>query len=138
MRERQSTDTLVIHCADTPADMDIGAETIRKWHTEERGWDDIGYHWVITRSGKLEPGRDLRMQGAHAVAVNGNSVGVCLVGRGDNFTDAQFITLHNLINTTKDMYGDDLKIIGHCDVEPNKPNCPGFDVGQWVKDEFYG
>ena len=100
MRERQSTDTLVIHCADTPEDMDIGAETIRKWHTEERGWDDIGYHWVITRSGKLEPGRDLRMQGAHAVAVNGNSVGCCLVGRGDNFTDSQFITLHNLINTT--------------------------------------
>ena len=41
-------------------------------------------------------------------------------------------------NTAKDMYGDDLKIIGHCDVEPNKPNCPGFNVEQWVKDEFYG
>ena len=137
MIKRNKTDTVVIHCADTPEDMDIGAEKIREWHTKERGWDDIGYHWVIRRDGTLDPGRPLEMQGAHAVAVNGSSVGICLVGRGDNFTDQQFMTLHNLINTTKDIYGD-LKIIGHCDVEPNKPNCPGFDVEQWVKDEFYG
>ena len=139
MIKRKTTDTLVIHCADTPADMDIGADKIRQWHTEApRNWDDIGYHWVITRSGKLEAGRPIEMQGAHAVAVNSSSIGVCLVGRGDNFTEQQFITLHNLINTTKDMYGDDLKIIGHCDVEPAKPNCPGFDVAQWVQEEFYG
>lgn len=137
MIKRNKTDTVVIHCADTPEDMDIGAEKIREWHTKERGWDDIGYHWVIRRDGTLDPGRPIEMQGAHAVTVNGSSVGICLVGRGDNFTDQQFMTLHNLINTTKDMYGD-LEIIGHCDVEPNKPNCPGFDVEQWVKDEFYG
>ena len=118
--------------------MDIGAETIRKWHTEERKFDDIGYHWVIKRDGVLEPGRDINMQGAHAVAVNASSIGICLVGRGDNFTDAQFITLHNLINTTKDMYGDDLEIIGHSDVEPKKPHCPGFDVKEWIQNEFYG
>jgi len=137
MKQRNTTDTIVIHCADTPEDMDIGAEKIREWHTKERGWDDIGYHWVIRRDGTLDPGRPIEMQGAHAVAVNGSSVGICLVGRGDNFTDQQFMTLHNLINTTKDIYGD-LEIIGHCDVEPNKPNCPGFDVEQWVKEEFYG
>ena len=138
MTPRKQTNAIVIHCADTPADMDIGAETIRKWHTEERGWDDIGYHWVIKRDGVLEPGRDINMQGAHAVAVNSSSVGICLVGRGDNFTEQQFITLHNLINTTKDMYGDDLEIIGHSDVEPNKPHCPGFDVKEWIQNEFYG
>jgi len=25
----------------------------------------------------------------------------------------------------------DSKIIGHCDVEPKKPNCPGFNVVKW-------
>ncbi len=55
--------------------MDIGADKIRQWHTEApRNWDDIGYHWVITRFGKLEAGRPIEMQGAHAVAVNGNSI----------------------------------------------------------------
>ena len=138
MIKRNKTDTIVIHCADTPADMDIGAETIRKWHTEERKFDDIGYHWVIRRDGTLDPGRAIELQGAHAVAVNSSSVGICLVGRGDNFTEQQFITLHNLINTTKDMYGDDLEIIGHSDVEPKKPHCPGFNVKEWIQNEFYG
>ena len=77
MIKRNKTDTVVIHCADTPEDMDIGAEKIREWHTKERGWDDIGYHWVIRRDGTLDPGRPLEMQGAHAVAVNGSSV--CLL-----------------------------------------------------------
>ena len=90
MIERKKTDKLVVHCADTPEDMDIGAEKIREWHTKERGWDDIGYHWVIKRDGTLEAGRAINMQGAHAKAVNGSSIGCCLVGRGDNFTDDQY------------------------------------------------
>ena len=59
MIKRNKTDTVVIHCADTPEDMDIGAEKIREWHTKERGWDDIGYHWVIRRDGTLDPGRPI-------------------------------------------------------------------------------
>jgi hypothetical protein len=30
--------------------MDIGAETIRDWHVNDNGWDDIGYHYVIDRT----------------------------------------------------------------------------------------
>ena len=26
------------------------------------------------------------------------------------------------------------KIIGHCDVEPKKPHCPGFDVAKWFNE----
>ena len=137
MIERKETKYIVIHCADTPADMDIGVETIRKWHVEERGWDDVGYHYIIKRDGKIEPGRDVKVQAAHARAVNGKSVGICLVGRGDNFTEDQFFALHNLINTLNSMY-DDLEIIGHSDVEPKKPHCPGFNVKEWVQEEFYG
>tara|TARA_R100001480_G_scaffold15213_2_gene24170 strand:+ start:188 stop:601 length:414 start_codon:yes stop_codon:yes gene_type:complete len=137
MIERKETKYIVIHCADTPADMDIGVETIRKWHVEERGWDDVGYHYIIKRDGKIEPGRDVKVQAAHARAVNSNSVGICLVGRGDNFTEDQFFGLHNLINTLNSMY-DNLEIIGHSDVEPKKPHCPGFNVKEWVQEEFYG
>jgi len=137
MIERKETKYIVIHCADTPADMDIGVETIRKWHVEERGWDDVGYHYIIKRDGKIEPGRDVKVQAAHARAVNSKSVGICLVGRGDNFTEDQFFALHNLINTLNSMY-DDLEIIGHSDVEPKKPHCPGFNVKEWVQEEFYG
>ena len=42
MIPREKTDTIVIHCADTPADRDVDMATIKKWHVEERGWSDIG------------------------------------------------------------------------------------------------
>ena len=104
MVERKETKYVVVHCADTPADMDVGAADIRRWHVDERGWDDVGYHWIIKRSGQLEPGRDQRLQGSHALAVNSKSIGVCLVGRGNNFTEDQYFTLHNVIQTIKDMH----------------------------------
>jgi N-acetylmuramoyl-L-alanine amidase len=34
---------IVIHCADTFADMDIGAKEIDQWH-RQRGWSEIDYH----------------------------------------------------------------------------------------------
>ena len=80
MTERDSTDTIVIHCSATPSNMDIGVDKIRKWHVDDNGWDDIGYHYVIRRDGTLEIGRDEAMVGSHARAVNGTSIGVCLIG----------------------------------------------------------
>jgi len=137
MIERKETKYVVVHCADTPADMDVGAADIRRWHVDERGWDDVGYHWIVKRSGQLEPGRDQRLQGSHALAVNSKSIGVCLVGRGDNFTEDQMYTLHNVIQTIKDMHPE-IEVIGHSDVEPKKPQCPGFNVKEWYRDEFIG
>jgi hypothetical protein len=29
---------------------------IRRWHVEQRGWRDIGYHWVVDRDGATAPG----------------------------------------------------------------------------------
>ena len=59
--------------------MDGGAAGSRSLHVGERGWEDVGDHWIIKRSGHLEPGRDQRLQGSHALAVNSKSIGVCLV-----------------------------------------------------------
>jgi hypothetical protein len=52
---------IVVHCADTYADMNIGVEQIRKWHLK-RGWNDVGYHYVIRRNGQIELGR---LEGHH-------------------------------------------------------------------------
>ena len=121
MVERQKTDHIVIHCADTPDDRDVEMAEIKRWHVEERGWDDIGYHFVIRRNGLVEVGRDIKLQGAHAKAVNGSSVGVCLVGRSD-FDKRQFDSLRDTVQMLLKLYPD-CKVIGHCDVEPKKPNC---------------
>jgi N-acetylmuramoyl-L-alanine amidase len=130
---------IVIHCADTPADMDIGAAEIRRWHVDERGWSDIGYHAVIRRNGNLEVGRPDDRPGAHAAGFNADSLAVCLVGgRGpdgkpeNNFTPAQMQTLFLLIANWCAEYGvSDDQIMGHRDLPGVTKACPSFDARKW-------
>lgn len=60
----------------------IDSEVIRRWHVEERGWSDIGYHYIILADGKIERGRPLDRIGAHTQAGRRNytAIGICLVG----------------------------------------------------------
>lgn len=139
---------LVVHCSATPADMDIGATDIKRWH-REKGWRDIGYHYVIKRDGTLQRGRHLNRDhvietaeaGAHVQGHNAVSVGVCLVGgvRRDkaklvaeaNFLPAQFATLRSLLGELRAQFPG-AQTVGHRDLNKGK-DCPSFDVGAWVK-----
>lgn len=121
---------IIIHCADTPASMDVGAEEIRRWHTEERGWNDIGYHYVIRRSGAIEKGREDSVQGAHVAGQNSDSLGVCLVGGqgGFNFTMHQILALLELLDELMAKYDIPLtRVSGHTEWDEGK-QCPQFDV----------
>lgn len=55
---------IVVHGAWTPPSLDVGAEEICEWH-RERGWREIGHHFVIRRDGTVEDGRDHGTPGAH-------------------------------------------------------------------------
>ena len=136
MTPRTKTDTIVIHCAATKPSMDIAYDEIRKWHVEDNGWDDVGYHYIIKRDGTLQTGRDESMVGSHARQVNGTSLGICLVGGvndnndwENNFNDEQFETLKTIVLKLKDKYQIE-KIIGHYEVDDVK-KCPSFDVTEW-------
>ena len=138
MNKREKTDTLAIHCSATPATMDIGVEKIREWHVKENGWSDVGYHFIITRSGELQTARPEEYQGAHAPQVNFRSLAVCLIGGTDNkqqwennFTDEQFTTLKSLIEDLTERY-EIKKILGHYQVDDRK-ECPSFDVPEWLE-----
>lgn len=128
-------DLIVVHCADTPASMDIGVAEIRRWHTEERGWSDIGYHYVIRRDGTIELGRDLdgdgdvdEETGAHVWGYNKRSIGICMVGGkgGANFTMPQYDALRNLVKALLEKYPGSA-LMGHRDLDESK-ECPSFDV----------
>lgn len=125
---------IAVHGAATPADMDIGAAEIRRWHTDPppagNGWRDIGYHYVIRRDGRVEEGRPLAEAGAHIAGHNAASIGVCLVGSGaprPNYTAAQYIALHGLIHSLLGRFPA-AEVAGHYEFDPHKPYCPGFDV----------
>ena len=139
MELRKKTEMIVVHCAATKPSMDIGYKEIRKWHVEDNGWDDVGYHYIIKRDGTVEVARAEAFQGAHAPAVNSKSIAICLVGGmaedGDaenNFTLEQFLSLKDLIKKIKITNPNIVEIIGHCDVQENKPNCPGFNLKEWL------
>lgn len=129
---------IVIHAAATPPGMDVGVEEIRRWHVDERGWSDIGYHYVIRRDGRFEAGRPIERQGAHARGYNENSIGVCLVGGVDedgnadcNYTAFQWTQLAILIEGLMKAYPD-AEVLGHRDLGSNKA-CPVFDVKAWME-----
>jgi N-acetyl-anhydromuramyl-L-alanine amidase AmpD len=138
MDKRTKTDIIVIHCTQTPSDMDVDVEKVIQWH-KNRGFDTIGYHYLIKRDGTLQVGRDEDVVGAHAVQVNGTSIGVALVGGGtvdmgweNNFESIQFETLKSILLKLKDKYNIE-KIIGHYQVD-DKKKCPSFDVPKWLEE----
>ncbi len=119
---------IIIHCSDTPNGREDTAEDIHRWHTKERKWSGIGYHYVIERKGKLVNGRPEYWKGAHASAHNKDSLGVCLIGT-DEFTIEQWSILDNLLRKLNIKYPL-AKIIGHNEISNKK--CPGFNVQKWL------
>ena len=131
---------LIIHCSATKPSMDIGAEDIRGWH-KGKGWDDIGYHYVIRRNGKVEKGRDVSIAGAHAKGHNFNSIGICLVGgidndskADDNYNLKQYNALIQLISFLEITFPID-DVLGHRDLPSVNKSCPCFYVRAWYKFE---
>ena len=53
----RNIDSIIVHCSATKAGQDFTAADIDCWH-RERGFNGIGYHYVIRLDGKLEKGRD--------------------------------------------------------------------------------
>ena len=139
MIKRELTDTVAIHCSATPPTMDIGVEKIREWHVKDNGWDDVGYHFIITRDGTIEPARPEEMQGAHAPKVNHRSIAICMIGGSDangmwsnNFTNEQWVTLKALLLNLTKKY-EIKKIIGHYQVDDRK-QCPSFKVPEYLEE----
>jgi N-acetylmuramoyl-L-alanine amidase len=139
---------IVVHCAATSANVDVGAKEIDRWH-RERGFFSIGYHAVIRRNGTVEDGRPIDQPGAHARQHNSHSLGVCLVGGVDgvdknrdgritpdefvpeaNFTPEQIYMLRIVLDEWKAKWPN-AEIVGHRDLDSGKA-CPSFDVKTWI------
>ncbi len=99
----------------------------------ERGFNDIGYHYVITPRGDVLPGRSEELPGAHARGVNNESLGVCCIGNFDveDIPTVQFEALAVLVVDLALRYDiTPTHIIGHSDVsafavEATSTVCPG-------------
>jgi len=99
---------------------------IKKWHVEERGFEDIGYHFVILKNGQIQHGRDSSKVGAHALGKNHDSIGICLEGNLHNYepTKSQLDASARLYHDICRYYSKSLKVEFHRNKRlPNA--CPG-------------
>lgn len=144
-------DTLIIHCSATRPNQDITATDIDRWH-RQRGWWGCGYHVVIPRDGRIQTAangdrcRPMEQAGAHVgdcgPGWNKRSIGICMAGGIDaqgkpenNFTEAQWKSLEEVVLTMLERYPTINQIGGHRDLiaatkAPPKA-CPCFDVKTW-------
>ena len=101
-------------------------KAIKKYHIEDRKWNDIGYHFVIGRQGELFQGRCPERIGAHCKGSNEGNLGVALIGdfniRPPSARQlAALIYLVQYIIRIKPM-----RVYGHRDLAKNGfTTCPG-------------
>ena len=129
---KRSIKELIVHCSATPEGKDYSVDTIRQLHLQ-RGFSDIGYHYVIYRDGSIHIGRDESIIGAHCTGHNTNSIGVCYIGGcasdgktpKDTRTTEQKQSLVKLLKELKTKYPQ-ASIHGHRDFSSKA--CPSFDA----------
>lgn len=128
---------IILHCSATREGQWIKTETIKRWHTEGRGWSDIGYHFVIHLDGSVDVGRPLDRSGAHTKGYNRTSIGICYIGgveatrtngkykAKDTRTPEQKSALRGLVWHLLQVYPD-ATVHGHNEFAAKA--CPSFDV----------
>ena len=128
-KPRREVERVFIHCSasDRPEHDDV--EIIRKWHVEDNGWSDIGYHYFIKKDGEVKPGRSLEQTPAAQKGSNTAAITICLHGlAAEAFTRQQYRSLIDLCTEIEAAYGGLVSFHGHCEV--SSKSCPVFPYRQ--------
>jgi hypothetical protein len=138
---------IILHCS---ASHYGDADTFDAWH-KDRGWNGIGYHWVIcncypkyenyinkqpdiTYDGVVQKGRSEQFRGAHVSDHNWESVGIVLVGAGGEFSSRQLLAAVRLCRDISLRFPRIQDIKGHNEFT-NLKTCPEIDMAffrKWI------
>jgi N-acetylmuramoyl-L-alanine amidase len=136
MNKRTATTKIIWHCTATPEGREVTLADLRKWHVEDNGWLDIGYHYLVQLPGHILPCRGEQYVGAHCKGENHDSIGIVYSGglmndgsmrAKDTRTPQQIEAMYNLTQGLLDKYNltwDD--VYGHNQFAAKA--CPSFDV----------
>ena len=117
----------------SPAAVAATLRLIQSQHRQRMGAGDIGYHFIIDRTGAIWQGRDWKYQGAHSSGANANNLGIMLLGNFENQqpTSAQINSLAKLTTSLCRKFGvPKSRIYGHNDLCNTK--CPGRNLKPYV------
>lgn len=140
---RRQRDHLILHCSA----LDYGTtEGMRDYHREDRGWSDIGYHFVLhngypDRDGPFDPddlgeiyvGRHIDRIGAHAKGYNRRALGVCMVGL-TFFHEQLQASAARLFHHLRYLYDPVIPIArckGHRELPGVRKACPVIDMDEF-------
>lgn len=131
-KSKRAINEIIVHCTASYEGNAMTVEQIRRMHIRERGWSDIGYHYVVYLDGSIHNGRDVNISGAHCSGHNLHSIGVVYVGglakngkAKDTRTPAQKAGLLKLLKELKRLYP---KATIHGHREYARKDCPCFDA----------
>lgn len=88
-RSFTTTENMIVHHSAGSNNISDYTQAVRDiyiLHTEENGWSDIGYNYLVAPDGVIYAGRDPEngdqdeVLGAHFCGSNSNTMGVCLLG----------------------------------------------------------
>ena len=125
-------DLIVVHCSATRADRSFPVTALIRCHAERFGF--TGYHYYITRNGRVYQTRHEQLVGAHAAGYNQHSLGVCYEGGldatgapADTRTPKQKRALLRLLKKLKAAHPA-AQILGHRDLPGVHKDCPCFEA----------
>lgn len=141
---------LIIHCSDTPNNVEFTGEDVKIWHTDPKprgnGWKQVGYKLVIQRNGT----KDVLVKSNNdnvvdpwevtngARGFNRMAEHICLIGGRDahNQPNLEMTTAQHdaLVGELKEaiMAQPDILIAGH--YQFSTKTCPNFNIEAWLKE----
>lgn len=106
-----------------------GPREIQYAHMHQRGFLDIGYHFVIDVWGRIYEGRSLAVHGAHVREHNAGTLGIVLMGNYEETVPAPapLERLKWLVRALMQKYPI-THLAGHQDLLPGQTLCPGKNL----------
>lgn len=130
---------IIIHCSASREGQHLTVSDIDKMHCA-RGWNGIGYHYVVSTDGSVHTGRSEEKVGAHVSGHNADSIGICYVGGldragnpKDTRTEAQKASIRGLVNELCRKYPAIVEVKGHRDYSPDLNGNGIIEPFEWLK-----
>jgi hypothetical protein len=101
-------------------------------HHLSKGWDGIGYNWLVDETGTIFEGRGWEARGAATKGWNSKSISVCYTGWGFKQPHANALeSIKALVGKAEEHFGRDMWVSTHR--RKSTTTCPGDWLGAWVE-----
>ena len=139
MIKQRNISLIVVHCTASRCTSDLTPSALDAMH-KRQGFTECGYHYYITKDGRIHHMRDITKIGAHAKGHNSESIGIAYEGglnasgkATDTRTTAQKQSLETLLRFLLLTYPG-AKVCGHRDLSPDLNHNGIIEPCEYIKE----